>query len=116
MIDEKAPTEKDIINRIITATKHTSGFSKEFKAYVSSGQAVIHLPQSLNMPDLLLFAIHFEKQSALGEEYTLILSLWLQTPKGPSYVPVAIAQNNPNATESWKKVYDRTPAEKTSDS
>ncbi len=111
IIEEKLPSEKDIVNRIITATKQvTTVSSKEFKAYCSMGQAVIHLPRRFNTPDLLLFAQHFEKQSSLGEEDALIISLWLETPKGFSYVPAAIVQNNPLATEVWKKFYDKTPA------
>ncbi len=113
IVEEKKPSEKDIVNRILTAKKQTPTiFSKEAKAYGSMGQAVVHPPRRFNMPDLLMFAQHFEKQSSFGEEDVLIISLWLNTPNGFSYVPVAVVQNNPNASEVWKRLYDKTPAGK----
>jgi sugar-specific transcriptional regulator TrmB len=113
IVEEKKPTETDIINRIMTAKKQIPTISsKEAKAYCIMGQAVIHPPQRFNLPDLLMFVQHFEKRSSFGEEDGLIISLWLETPNGFSYVPVAIVQNSPSANEIWKRLYDKTPAGK----
>jgi len=113
IVEEKKPTEQDIVNRIIAAKKQIPTFSsKEAKAYCIMGQAVVHPPLRFNMPDLLLLAQHFEKQSSFGEEDVLIISLWLDTPKGFSYVPVAVVQNNSGTSQIWKKIYDKIPAGK----
>jgi sugar-specific transcriptional regulator TrmB len=113
IVEEEKPTEKDIVNRIMTAKKQIPTFSsKQAKAYCSMGQAVIHPPRRFTLPDLLMFAQHYEKQSSFGEEDVLIISLWLETLNGFSYVPVAVVQNNPNTSQVWKRLYDKTPAGK----
>jgi len=117
VIDQKSAlaknTEEDLLKRFMSTPKHPNpDSSKEFVGYCSSGQAVVHLPRSFSMPDLLMFAIHFEKHSSFGEEDVLILSLWLETPKGYAYVPVAVVQDNPRATDVWRRYYDKSPAGK----
>jgi len=69
IIEEETPTEKEIVDKIIAATKSsTEASSKEFKAYLSTGQAVIHPPSSFSIPDFLLFANHFENSHLLAKK------------------------------------------------
>ena len=46
-----------------------------------------------------------DEESSYGAEDALIIMSWLNTPKGFKYVPLAIAGNNPKASESWKRIF-----------
>jgi sugar-specific transcriptional regulator TrmB len=107
-------SEREIVNKIIRAQRiPTKDPSKELsKGYGSTGMAVIHLPAQFNLPDMAIQAWKHDKQSSFGEEDTIIVYFWLETPSGHAYVPVAIAGDNPNGQDAWRAVYATTPAEK----
>ena len=53
---------------------------------------------------------HVDKSSRLGEEDALMIYLWLETPKGYNYVPVAKIGDSRRSYDLWKNVYAGTPA------
>jgi sugar-specific transcriptional regulator TrmB len=109
----KTLTEKEVIRKAVTTEKvHAKDLFKEFsRMFTTMGWAVIHSPKRLNLPKMLIMAMHIEKQSSLGEEDTVQISLWLKTPKGYRYVPVAVVHDQPNNVSVWKKSMTGTPAE-----
>jgi len=76
----------------------------------SSASAVIHPPEHFHLPDMIIWVWHCDKQSSWGAEDWLTVSLWLNTPMGFRYVPVAFVTDNPDALEFRKGVYAGTPA------
>ena len=106
-------TEKEILNKILTAQKSPVIPSKDIsRAYGSIAGAVIHPPKDFNLPDnLVIHVYHMEKQSALGEEDAIVIYLLRKTPIGHVYMPVAIVGNNPNAHRFWKLQMAGSPAE-----
>ena len=106
-------TEKEVLNRILGAkkyseTKHTKDIIIN---YGSNGQAIIHPPDYFNLPDIMFSAFHFDEQSSQGGGDSLIIYLWLDTPSGTGFVPVAIITNNPKAANIEKRIYRGTPVE-----
>jgi sugar-specific transcriptional regulator TrmB len=117
VVDFKPPgtiKEKDLLNKIIHAKRiiPKDPFKDVSAAYGSHAFGIIHLPDHFNLPDMLIQASRFDKQSSFGEGKTLIVYLWLETPQGYAYVPVAIAEDNPNARTAWLLIMKGTPAEK----
>lgn len=104
--------EKDVLNKIISAKK----FSREIqpksplRLHGSMGSAVIHPPHYFNLPDMIFTVFHIEKHSSFGEEDAMLISLWLETPKGHAYVPAAYVGDNPKAQAIWKAFMAGTPA------
>lgn len=110
-----AITEKDILNKIINAKKYPGkNWPKDIvRFYGSSGTAVIHPPKSFNLPDMIIWANHFDKQSSFGAADVLHIFLWLKTPKGYAYVPVARATDSPKGDPGMdfaNAYYAGTPA------
>ena len=107
-----AITEKDILNKIISAQKIPAKEpSKDINLlYGSLGMAVIHPPDYFNLPEMVISTWHIDKQSSLGGEDMVSIHLWLETPSGPAYVPVAAIGDNPQAVEIRKVNLSRTPA------
>jgi len=104
-------TEKDILNKIINAQKiPAKDPSKYVNLYGSLAMAVIHPPDYFNLPEMIISAWHIDKQSSLGGEDMLCIHLWLETPSGHAYVPVATIGDNPQAVEIRKVNLSRTPA------
>ncbi len=117
VIDFKPPgiiKEKDLLNKIIHAKKiiPKDPFKDISAAYGSHAFGIIHLPDRFNLPDMLIQAWRHDKQSSFGEGETIIVYLWLETPQGYAYVPVAIAEYNPNGRTAWLLIMKGTPAEK----
>jgi hypothetical protein len=115
VIDFKPPgtiTEKDVLNKIINAQKiQAKDPLKDLsRSYSSMALAVIHPPDYFNLPDMMIQAFHYDKQSSFGEEDALIIHLWLETPTGHAYVPVVWAGENPNAQDVMRAVLAGTPA------
>ncbi len=107
-------TEEYVLNKIINAKK-TSVIDPSrdvARFYGSSASAVIHPPIGFNLPDMFLNFYHNNKQSSYGVEDWFQVYLWLETPKGKLYVPVAIASDNPAALEQHKLTFASTPASK----
>jgi sugar-specific transcriptional regulator TrmB len=73
-------------------------------------QAVIYPPSYLKMPNFGMTAIHYDEPSDLRGLNNLIVSLWLQTPSGFSFIPTAIVTTSP-IINYLKMLYGGTPAE-----
>jgi sugar-specific transcriptional regulator TrmB len=58
-----------------------------------SGSAIISPPSHLKIPEIYISALNFDKKSSLGEGEMLLINLWLKTPRGQAFVPVAIVTN-----------------------
>ena len=106
-------TEKDVLNKVISATKTPAKNwpKRSLKFYSNAGHAAIHPPESFNLPDLLIRAVHENKQSPFGSTDRLYVYLWLKSEKGYAYVPVASVSDNPNDVEFQRALLARTPAE-----
>jgi sugar-specific transcriptional regulator TrmB len=109
--DEKlgAKTEKEVLDEFINA-KRCPEDASQIKAYCCSGHAIIHPPKYFNLPDMMFDLYHFEKQSTFGAEDMLIVYLWLKTPAGYNFFPVALIQDNPRVTDHYKAWLAGTPA------
>jgi hypothetical protein len=105
-------TEKEVLDKIIKAKKSPAKTWKDtIMFYGSHSTAVIHPPEYFNLPDMILNLYHNNKQSSFGAEDILIVSLWLETIKKPSYVPVALITDNFRGEALRKKVWSGTPVE-----
>jgi len=105
-------TEKEVLNKIINAKKYPGkNWPKSIvRYYGSDATAVIHPPSSFNLPDMMIWVFHYNKQSSFGAEDRLRIYLWLETPQGYAYVPVVQITDNSRAAEFWKTVMAGTPA------
>jgi sugar-specific transcriptional regulator TrmB len=117
IIDYRPPgtiSEREVVNKIMRAQRipNKDPFKDLSKGYGSTGMAVIHPPAQFDLPEMAIQAWKHDKQSSFGEEDTIIVHFWLETPSGHAYVPVAIAGDNPNGQNAWRAVYATTPAEK----
>ncbi len=110
--DEETVTEKSIIDRIMNGKKYeVSDPSKDLtRVYGFSGQAVIHPPKELGLPDFMVHAWHNDKQSSYGVEDYIVVYLWLPTPMGYMYVPVAVVGDVPRGAAGFRAVWGGTPA------
>jgi len=107
-------TEKDVINKIINAKRviAKNPLTDMNVQYGSSARAIIHPPEYFNLPDMRISVHHWSKQSSWGAEDSIDVYLWLETPKGYTYVPVAHVTDNPKTVEFRKGVWAGTPASK----
>lgn len=105
-------SEKDILNKIINAKKYPAkNWPKDImRFYGSAAISIIHPPSDFNLPDMMIWLMHYNKQSSSGAEDLLMVYLWLETPQGYAYVPVVLVTDNPTAVESWKAIFAGTPA------
>ncbi len=115
VIDLKPPgtiTEKDVVDKILHAQKTLAKdpLKSISRGYGSNALAVIHPPDKFNLPDMMIAAYHVDKQSSFGEEDTVIVHFWLETPMGHAYVPVAVAGDSLKGQDIWRAVYAATPA------
>jgi sugar-specific transcriptional regulator TrmB len=96
VIEEKLGTitESEVLNKIINDKQTLDG--KE-RMYAAAALALIHPPDSFNLPDLLFRINHIDKRSGLGGEDTMAVYLWLETPEGHAYVPAGNIGDNPVA-------------------
>ncbi len=115
IIDIKPPgtiTEREVMNKIIHAQKIPAKDStKEVsRMYASMGIAVIHPPDYLNLPKMLIRVGKIEKQSTFGAEDALTIYLWQETPTGHAYVPVATVGDSPKVQSIRRASFAGTPA------
>lgn len=105
-------TEKDVLKKIINAQKipHNLDGKIASRAYFSEAIAVIHPPKYFDLPNMLIHARHYEKQSTFGEGDVLIVHMLLKTPQGQKFVPVSVIADNPETQFLWKKRYEASPA------
>jgi len=59
-------TEKDVLKKVMFARKCKGKAKGIVRFYGSVAQAIVHPPDSLNLPDILFHILHFEKHSAYG--------------------------------------------------
>ncbi len=107
-------SEKDVLDKIISAKKYPGKDwpNSAVRFYGSVGNAVIHPPEEFNLPhEMIIWVQQLNRQSSFGAEDMLFVNLWLETPKGYAYVPVAAITNNQRALEFRKKEFAGTPAE-----
>jgi sugar-specific transcriptional regulator TrmB len=107
-------TEKEVLNKIINAKKYTVKTPLKDKAifYGSRAAAVIHPPDYLNLPDIIISVSHWNKQSSFGSVNWLTIHLLLGTQKGKAFVPVAVVQDRSIGLDLRKAIYVDTPADK----
>jgi sugar-specific transcriptional regulator TrmB len=107
-----AKTPKDVLNKIAEDQKRPSRSSSKDRIRFRgcNGFAIIHPPSHFNLPDMLILALHADKESQLGVGDAVIIHFRRKTGKRFSYVPVAIAEDNPRTSEYWKTMYKGTPA------
>lgn len=105
-------TEKDVVDKILNAKRIIAKDPLKDMNILCGSQAsaIIHPPEQFNLPDMMINVWHCDKQSSWGAEDWLTVSLWLETPKGDKYVPVAHVTDNPDALEFRKGVYAGMPA------
>ena len=105
-------TEKDVVSKILNAKRIIAKDPlKDMNILCgSNASAVIHPPEHFNLPDMMIGVWHCDKQSSWGAEDWLAISLWLNTPTGYRYVPVAHVTDNPDVLEFRKGVWAGTPA------
>jgi hypothetical protein len=78
--------------------------------YYQDGQAVIHPPSHLNLPDMLAYCVHTEKHSTYGTQDFMHIMVRRQTPLGYAFVPSVFVYDNPTATDFWKKYFAGVPS------
>ena len=107
-----AIAEKDILNKILNAQKvRVRNLPKGItRMYATVATAIIHTPDYFKLPDMMIFVQKVEKHSTSGAEDALIIFLWLETPTGYAYVPVAQAGDNPRSQSVRQKLFAGTPA------
>lgn len=75
------------------------------------GDIIIEPPSCLNMPTLRILALHFEHAHIKRGSDLLRIDLWLKTPQGEEFVPVAIVTDAiPEIIDSSKVQFAGTPA------
>jgi sugar-specific transcriptional regulator TrmB len=103
-------TEKEVLAKIINARRiRVKTWNDPIIFYGSNALAIIHPPEVLGLPDLMLNINHNNKNSSWGAEDLLIVSLLLESAKGPAYVPVAVVTDNPRGLTLRKQVWKGTP-------
>jgi sugar-specific transcriptional regulator TrmB len=87
----RAITEQEVINKIRHAKKQPVKNPLKDKAvfYGKQSSAVIHPPAYLNLPDMIITLSIWNEKSTPGAQNWLMIQLWLDTPKGKAFVPVA---------------------------
>jgi hypothetical protein len=107
-----AITEEYVLNKLINAKRIPVRDPKKdpVRFYGSGANVVIHPPSNFNLPDTLLTFLHCNKQSSRGAEDWLTVYLWLETPKGNAFVPVAVAGDSPKGMKARKLGFAGTPA------
>jgi sugar-specific transcriptional regulator TrmB len=104
-------TEQDVLNEIINAQKSSLKNQPSIsKIYSSQAIAIINPPDLFKLPPMLIRFHHIEKYSTFGEEDAIIINLWLETPSGPAYVPVAVFGDSPKYQVIWRKQFSATQA------
>jgi sugar-specific transcriptional regulator TrmB len=104
--------EKDILNKILNAQKirTENPANGVTRMYATVATAIIHTPEYFELPDIMIFVQKIEKHSTTGAEDALILFLWLETPTGFAYVPVAQVGDNPRSQSVRQRLFAGTPA------
>jgi len=115
IIDVKPPgtiTEKEVLNKIVHAQKIPAKDPVKdiARLYASFAIVVIHPPDYFDLPEMMIHVSKIEKQSTFGAEDALAIFLWLETPTGHAYIPVATVGDSLNAQPIRKVMFAGTPA------
>ena len=105
--------EKDVLNKIINGKKiPIEKWPNDIvRSYGSNGLVIIHPPAGFSLPDIIIWAMHLNKQSSFGAADALLVFLWFETPKENAYVPVAFVGDNHRHVEFQKMIAAGTPSE-----
>ena len=109
----KVILEKEVLDKVIRGKKYSAkNWPRDIvRYYGSNGLAVIHPPVSFNLPDMTIWANYSNKQSSFGAADSLVVFLWLETPRGNAYVPVAFVSDNNGLVEFHKTIAAGMPSE-----
>jgi sugar-specific transcriptional regulator TrmB len=115
LIDVKPPgtiTEKEVLNKIVHAQKIIAKdpVKDVSRLYGSFAIVLIHPPDYFDLPEMMIHVNKIEKQSTFGAEDALTIFLWLETPTGHAYVPVATVGDSLNAQPIRKAMFAGSPA------
>lgn len=106
-------TEKDVLNKIIGSQKKPRDkvFSKHTDAYYGSQAIGIIDPQKIfNLPRMMIWVDHYDKQSSFGAEDSISILSWMETPRGHQFVPVAYICDNRESVAHRRRLFAGTPA------
>ena len=108
-------TTKNVFDKIEKekrlSLKYRGNLLEKARFFGSSAAAVIHSPESYDLPDMNIFASHNDEYSSFGEENWLLFLLKQETNIKSLYVPVALILDNPNTVSLRKKVFSGFPVE-----
>lgn len=111
IVEEEKPserlTEKDIINLHLNAQRHpeTAFLGGISRFYGFFGQAIIHPPRRLNLPEMLFIFAHFEKNSRFGTDDILQVFVEQKTLSANSFLPVVYIGDNPEKLAFQSKAF-----------
>ena len=108
-VDEKPRmvTEKEVLRKMNKAKRHiVKGPGDTIVFYGKQASAVIRPPNYLNLPKMIIQVFNWNEKSSFGPENNIVFSLWLDTPRGKAFVPVAYVQDRPLGV-SGRKALDR---------
>jgi sugar-specific transcriptional regulator TrmB len=117
-VDEKPRmvTEKEVLRKMNKAKRHiVKGPFDTVVFYGKQASAVIRPPNYLNLPKMIIQVFNWNEKSSFGSVNYIVFSLWLETPKGSAFVPVAHVQDHPlsvNGRKAFDLIYFGTPAAK----
>jgi len=101
----RAVTEKEVLDKINNAKKHLVKSPEKEKAVLYGKQAiaVIHPPEYLNLPEMIIQVFSLNDKSSFGAQNWLRIFLELGTPMGKAFMPVAHIQNRPLIDRNFAK-------------
>jgi sugar-specific transcriptional regulator TrmB len=111
IVEEEKPseilTEKEIINLHINAQRHpeTSFLGGITRLYGFFGQAIVHPPNRLDLPEMLFIFAHYEKNSRFGTDDILQVFVRQKTLEHTSFLPVVYICDNFKKLAFQSKVF-----------
>jgi sugar-specific transcriptional regulator TrmB len=105
----KKLTEQDVLNEFVSLKKNLPK-KQLWNVYSSQAIAIIHTPDYFNLPPMLIRAHHVDERSTRGAENVIMVNLWLDSPSGHAYIPVAVLSDNPKGQSWWKIHFLGSPA------
>lgn len=109
-VDKKTlGTEKELLNKVREYEKDPS----RTVAYGSTGQVIVHPPANLCLPNMMIDCWHVRRGTfGKGNTNTLIISLWLNTPKGYMFVPVGVVETTTDSriVDFYRTLFAGIPA------
>ena len=104
-------TEKEILNKIAKINRTSPQDPLKDTTFMcgNGAQALISPPKQFDLPEMIFTVFHCNERSTYGLENWLIVQVWLETPRGYTFVPVTIVGDNPQATNWRRKIHAGTP-------